>query len=52
MYRDAYTITQLNTSDDGVVYECRMAIQGVRAHDTVRLNVTGGYFNYVNRYAQ
>ena len=48
VYRDSYTITQLSTSDDGVVYECGLAIQtssGVRAHDTVRLDVTGEYFN-------
>ena len=44
VYRDSYTIAQLSTTDDGVVYECRLAIQtssGVRAHDTVRLDVTG-----------
>ena len=48
VYRDSYTITQLSTSDDGVVYECGLAIQtssGIRAHDTVRLDVTGEYFN-------
>ena len=44
VYSDSYTIAQLSTSDDGVVYECRLAIQtssSVRAHDTVRLDVTG-----------
>ena len=44
VYRDSYTIAQLSTADDGVVYECRLAIQtssGIRAHDTVRLDVTG-----------
>ena len=46
VYRNSYTVTQLSTSDDGVVYECRLAIQTssrVRAHDTVRLDVTGEY---------
>ena len=39
-YRDSYTITQLSTSDDGVMYECTLVIQAsseVKAHDAVRL---------------
>ena len=46
VYRDSYSIAQLSTSDDGVVYECRLATQtssGIRAHDTVRLDVTSEY---------
>ena len=46
VYRDSYTIMQLSISDDGVVYECTLVIQTsleVRAHDTVRLDVNGGF---------
>ena len=47
VYTDNYTISQLSTADEGVVYQCRLVIRTsdpVRAVDTVRLNVTGEYF--------
>ena len=47
VYRDYYTISELNTYDDGVMYECRLAVRGgsaLRASDTVSLDVTGKYF--------
>ena len=43
VYRDSYAISQLNTSDDDVVYECRLAVHStpqVRANDFVTLDVT------------
>ena len=51
VYRNSYTIAQLSTSDGGVVYECRLVIQTssrVRAHDTVRLDVTGEHILIMN----
>jgi len=52
VYNDSYTISQLNTTDDGVVYECRLSVREgeqdrgsqVRATDTVTLDVTGECF--------
>ena len=45
-YRDSYTITQLSTSDDGVMYECTLVIQAsseVEACDAIRLNIIGRF---------
>ena len=47
VYRDSYTISQLNTSDDDIEYRCRLAIRAsptVRADNAVILDVTGEYF--------
>ena len=47
VFRDYYTVSQLRTSDDGVMYECRVVIHVypiVRAADSVSLDVTGKYF--------
>ena len=47
VYTDFYTISPLSTSDEGVVYECRMVIHTnpqVEVNDTVKLNVTGKCF--------
>ena len=47
VYRDSYTIPQLNTSDEGIMYRCRLAVRGSsggRADDTVTLDVTGECF--------
>ena len=47
VYTDNYTISQLSTTDEGVVYQCILVIRKsylVRVTDTVRLNVTGEYF--------
>ena len=45
VYRGFYTILQLNTSDDGIMYEYRLVIRrsGVKTNGTIRLNVTGKY---------
>ena len=48
VYRVSYTIPQLNTSDEGVMYKCRLAVRGssrVRVDDTITLNVTGECFS-------
>ena len=47
VYRDSYTISQLNTSDDDIKYKCRLVIRArsvVRADTTVTLDVIGEYF--------
>ena len=47
VYNDSYTISQLNTSDDGIMYECRLVIHAnprIRVTDSVSLDVTGKYF--------
>ena len=47
VYRDSYTISQLKTSDEGVMYGCRLIVRGssgTRADDTVTLDVTGECF--------
>ena len=44
VYRGFYTILQLSTSDDGIMYEYRLVIRGnsrVNTDGTIRLNVTG-----------
>ena len=46
MYTDTYTISQLNTTDDGGVYECILEVNSspmVSGSDTVMLNVSGEY---------
>ena len=46
MYTDTYTISQLNTTDDGGVYECILEVNTspmVSDSDTVTLNVSGEY---------
>ena len=48
VYINYYNISQLNTSDDGVIFECRLVIRGgsgVRATDAVSLDVFGMYIN-------
>ena len=43
-YMDTYHISQLNTSDDGTVYQCEVVINTnppIMATDTVIFNVTG-----------
>ena len=47
VYRDSYTISRLNTSDDDIEYRCGLAIHAssvVKAETTVTLHVTGEYF--------
>ena len=44
VYRDFYTILQLNTSHDGIIYEYRLVVRGnsrVKTYGIIRLNVTG-----------
>ena len=44
VYSDSYTISQLNTSDEGIEYRCRLSIHArprVYADTTVTLDVTG-----------
>ena len=45
VYTDNYTISQLSTTDEDGVYECRLVIQTshdpIEVANTVRLNVTG-----------
>ena len=46
VYRGFYTILQLSTSDDGIMYEYRLVVRGnsrVKTNGTIRLNVTGKY---------
>ena len=46
VYRGFYTILQLRTSDDGIMYEYRLVIRGpsrVKTSGVIRLNVTGKY---------
>ena len=49
IYTNSYTIPLLRTSDNGVMYECRLVIHrglGVSVSDTVSLNVIGKCFIY------
>ena len=44
VYTNFYTISQLSTADNGVMYECKLDIRegvGVNANDMVILHVTG-----------
>ena len=44
MYTDAFTISQLNTTDDGGVYECVLEVDTspvIRISDTITLDVSG-----------
>ena len=46
VYRDSYIISQLSIFDDGVMYECRLAVHStpqVRANDFIILDVIGKY---------
>ena len=47
LYRSYYTITQLNTSDDGIMYECGLVVHAtssvIAGTGTVHLNVTSEY---------
>ena len=47
VYRDSYTISQLSTSDDDIMYKCRLVIRAnpaVKADTAVILDVTGECF--------
>ena len=49
MYTDTYTISQLNTTDDGREYQCEVVInanQVITATDSVTLDVMGKYVQY------
>ena len=49
VYRGSYIISQLSTSDDGVIYEYRLIVRQparVKTNGTIKLNVTGKYFKY------
>ena len=51
VYRDSYTISQLNTTDDGRVIQCEVMINAnpsVMVNDNIILNVTGEYSYYFN----
>ena len=61
VYRDSYSISQLNTSHDGVLYECRFIVRGSlreKVDDTVTLDLFGKCFieidlfsmDYINFY--
>ena len=46
VYTDSYTISQLNTTDDGRVIQCEVVINAspsVMASDSITLDVTGEY---------
>ena len=46
VYTDSYTISQLNTTDDGRVIQCEVVINtspSVVASDSITLDVTGEY---------
>ena len=46
MYTDSYTISQLDTTDDGRVIHCEVVINtspSVMANDSITLDVTGEY---------
>ena len=48
IYKGFYTILQLSTSDDGIMYEYRLVVHGnsrVETNGTIILNVTGRYFS-------
>ena len=50
MYKDSYTVSQLNTSDDKVVYKCSIVVRTypqVTATDAAILNVIGKYVLYL-----
>ena len=47
VYRDSYTISQLNTTDDGRVIQCEVVINtspSVMASDSITLDGTGEYY--------
>ena len=47
IYTDSYTISPLSTSDQGVVYQCRLVVctkPTIKINDSVRLNVTGKFY--------
>ena len=47
VYTDSYTISQLNTADDGRVIQCKVVINAspsVMDSDSVTLDVTGEYY--------
>ena len=48
VYTDSYTISQLSTTDEGRVIQCRVVINAVTANDTITLNVTGKYMTFCN----
>ena len=44
IYKDSYDISQLNTSDNGRVYQCKMFVNVsplVMANDSITLDLTG-----------
>ena len=46
VHRGFYTILQLSTNDDGIMYEYKLVVHGksrVRTNGAIRLNVTGKY---------
>ena len=48
-YTDSYTISQLNTNDDGRVIQCEVVINtspSVMVSDDITLDVTGEYYVY------
>ena len=47
VYKGFYTILQLSTSDDGIMYEYKLVIRNsrVETNGAIRLNVTGRYFS-------
>ena len=49
VYTDSYTISQLNTTDDGTVIQCEIVINtipSVTASNSITLDVTGEYVFY------
>ena len=51
VHKGFYTILQLSTSDDGIMYEYRLVVRGrsgVKTNGTIRLNVTGKYSNAID----
>ena len=48
VYTDSYTISQLNTTDDGRVIQCEVVINtspSVMASDSITLDVTGEHYS-------
>ena len=48
VYRGFYTISQLSTSDDGVIYEYRVIVRRppkIKTNGNIRLNVSGKYLS-------
>ena len=46
VYTDSYTISQLSTTDEGIVIQCEVVINAdplVMANDNITLDVTGTY---------